>query len=137
MRPALLSAYRNTLYQTAGYQTAGITIRVGRRSGATDQLLSSCHAQTAVLVTAYNPLSRVMPPGWNQRMQARLLKEVRRRRVLPATGSLRHWTEAHLLVFGDVGPTQRLARRYRQRAVVIVRLRQPARLVITLPPARP
>jgi hypothetical protein len=126
MRPALLKAYRKTCYEAAG-----IKIRISRRCAAMDRLLIAHGSQAAVFITAYNPLSRVMPLGWNQRMQTRLLQAVRRRPVLSARGSLRHWTEAHLLVFGNVRPMQRLARRYRQYAIVVVRLRQPPRLTLT------
>ena len=128
MRPALLSAYRKTCYEAAGS-----TIRVGRRCVGIDRLLLAHGSHVAALITAYNPFSRRMPPGWNQRMQARLLQAVRRRPVLFGTGSLGRWSEAHLLVFGDPRPVQRLARRYRQCGIVIVRLRQPTRLVITVP----
>jgi hypothetical protein len=127
MRPALLGAYRRTRYEVGG-----TIVRIGRRSPSMDRLLSSNGAREAVFVTAYNPFSRMMPAGWNRRMQAHLAVALRRRRALAATGSLRCWSEAHLVVFGDARPTRRLARRFRQNAVVIVRLRQPARLDITL-----
>ncbi len=95
-----------------------------------DRLLLAHGARAGALVTAFNPLSRVMPAGWNRRMQDGLRQTLRRRRVLPASGTLRRWTEAHLLVFGDVRPMRRLARRFRQYAIVVVRLKQPARLVV-------
>lgn len=125
MRQALLRAYRNTCYEADGIQ-----IRVGRRSAATDRLLLTYGARTGVLITAYNPFSRLMPLAWNHRMQARLLQALRRHRILPARGLLGRWSEAHLMVFGDPRPLRRLARRYRQNAIVIVRLRQPPRLAI-------
>ena len=126
MRPRLLAAYRETCYDVGG-----IGMRVGRRCAAMDRLLLAHGVRTGVLITAFNPLSRLMPPGWNRRMQASLRQTLWRRRVLPASGSLRRWSEAHLVVFGDVPPVQRLARRFRQCAVVVVRLRQPARLLLT------
>jgi hypothetical protein len=127
MRPTLLRAYRNT-----SYQVGDIRIRIGRRCSAMDRLLCAHASREAAFITAYNPFSRLMPPGWNQRMQKRLAGAVRRRTALPATGSLRGWSETHLLVLGDVRPIRRLARRYRQNAIVTVRLQQPARLVPTL-----
>ena len=126
MRPPPLSAFRKTCYEAAGTK-----IRVGRRSVAMDRLLLAYTSRAAVLITAYNPFSRKMPPGWNERMQTRLLQDVRRRPVLFGTGSLGRWSEAHLLVFGDPRPLQRLARRYRQHGIVIVYHGQAARLVIT------
>ena len=125
MRAALLRAYRNTCYDAAGIQ-----IRIGTYSAATDRLLLTHGARSAALITAYNPFSRMMPLQWNQRMQAGLLQALSRRRIFPAEGCLRHWSEAHLLVFGDPRPVRRLARRYRQYAIVIVRLGQPPRLAI-------
>jgi hypothetical protein len=127
MRPALLGAFRKTYYEAAGTK-----IRVDRRSVTMDRLLLTYGSRAAVFITAYNPFSRKMPFGRNERMQMRLLEAVRRRPVLFGTGSLGRWSEAHLLVFGDPRPMQRLARRYRQHGIVIVRLRQAARLVITL-----
>jgi hypothetical protein len=126
LRPALLRAYRNTCYEAAG-----IPIRIGIYSAATDQLLLTHRARSAALITAYNPFSRMMPVHWNQRMQARLLRALGRRRVLPAGGSLGRWSEAHFFVFGDPRPIRRLARRYRQYAIVIVHLGQPPRLAMT------
>lgn len=125
MRPALLKAYRAT-----GYEVAGIDIRIGRRCPAMDRLLQSFDVREAAFVTAWNPLSRVMPPGWNRRMQVRLVLAARRRPVLAGRGSWRCWSEAHLIVFGDARPSRQLARRFRQNGIVTVRLRQCARLVV-------
>jgi hypothetical protein len=127
LRPSLLRAYCRTRYEAGG-----IAIRVGRRCAAMDRLLLCHGVRSAVLISAHNPRSRPMPGGWNRRMQMRLGSALRRRRVLLAHGRLRSWSEAHFLVFGAVGPMARLARRFRQNAIVIVRLRQPARLVLTL-----
>jgi hypothetical protein len=126
LRAALLRAYRNTCYEAAGIQ-----IRIGIYSAATDRLLLTHGARSSALITAYNPRSCLMPLAWNRRMQARLLQALRLRRVLPARGFLGQWSEAHLLVFGDPRPIRRLARRYRQYAIVIVRLGQPPCLAIT------
>jgi Protein of unknown function (DUF3293) len=127
VRPALLRAYRRT-----SYVAAGTTIRIGRRSLAMDHLLLTRGARTAAFITACNPRSRPMPPAWNRRMQKRLRIAVRRHPVLPADGRWRRWCEAHLLVFADPRPMRKLARIYRQNAIVIVRLRQPAQLAPTL-----
>jgi Protein of unknown function (DUF3293) len=123
-----LSARTLTAYRKTTYEAAGIEIRIGRRSPAMDRLLASHGVRQAVFITAYNPFSRVMPPGWNHRMQARLAQGLRRRRVLPANGSWRRWSEAHLIVFGDVRPVCRLTGPFRQNAIVIVGRGQPAQL---------
>ncbi|HBK08595.1 MAG TPA: DUF3293 domain-containing protein [Acetobacteraceae bacterium] len=126
IRPSLLSAYRNTVYQAGGAK-----VRVGRRCSAMDRLLLEHRARQAAFISAYNPFSRLMQAGWNHRMQKRLGETVRRRTVLPATGCWRRWSEAHFLVLGDPRLVARLARRFRQNAIVIIRLRQPAQLLIS------
>ncbi len=80
------------------------------------------------MITANNPMSRRMPLRWNQRMQARLVQALKRYATLPAMGTLRRWSEAHLLVLHDVRPIRKLARRFRQNCIVVLRPRQPARL---------
>lgn len=125
LRPALLRAYRDTCYEAAG-----LRIHVGHRCAAMDRLLQAHGARAGAFVTAYNPFSRVMPPEHNQRMLTHLRHTLRRRQVLWGRGTLRRWSEPHLLVLGDPRPVRRLARRYRQNGIVIVRLRQPARLVL-------
>jgi hypothetical protein len=95
-----------------------------------DRVLLSHGARTATFVTAYNPFSRSMPPGWNQRMQIHLRQALRRRHVVWGRGILGRWSEVHLLVFGDPAPVCRVARHFRQNGIVIVRHRQPARLVV-------
>jgi Protein of unknown function (DUF3293) len=127
MPPALLRAYRETCYEAAG-----VKVRVGRRSVGSDQLLVAHRARAAAFVTAYNPCSRIMPVGWNQRMQIHLRQALRRRHVVWGRGTLRRWSEVHLLVFDDPAPISRLARRFRQHGIVIVRRGQPARLVFAL-----
>jgi hypothetical protein len=123
VRPVLLIAYRRTRYEALG-----IDVRIGRRCAAMDRLLASHGAREGVFITAWNPFSRVMPCGWNRRMQARLAQALRRRCVLPASGGWGRWSEAHLFVVGDVRPVGRLGRLFRQTAVVVVRRGQAARL---------
>jgi hypothetical protein len=120
-----LSAYRKTIYEIDG-----IEVRIGRRCPAMDDLLASYRVREAALITAHNPFSRVMPPGWNQRMQERLAEALWRRRILPAKGSWRLWSEAHLLVLGDARQLRRLISLFRQHGIVIVGRGQIARLML-------
>jgi hypothetical protein len=101
-------------------------MRIGRR--VPDVLFDQLNARVAVFLTAWNPLSRRMPDGWNHRMQMHLRRRLRRCLVIDAGGSLHRWREAMLLVAGDPRPHVRLAARFRQRAVVIVRRGQKVRL---------
>jgi Protein of unknown function (DUF3293) len=97
----------------------GVTVHIGRR--CPDALFDRLNGRAAVLVTAWNPLSRRMPDGWNHRMQQHLRRHLRRLMVLEADGSLHRWREAMLLVVGDYRPCIRVAARFRQHAVVILR----------------
>src|SRR5690348_16448290 len=117
----LLRAYRRT-----SYAAAGVVVRIGRRA--------SLAWRSAVFVTAWNPRSRRMPDGWNHRMQQRLRERVRRCETLEADGRLGRWHEAHLLVMADVRPMLRLARIFRQRAIVVAQRQQPAKLVMIVYP---
>jgi hypothetical protein len=128
MNPALLRAY----YATS-YVVDGVEVRLARRSPGMDALLRSRGVRQAAFITANNPYSRPMPPGWNRRMQAHLVQALRRRPILAAIGSWRNWTEAHLVVFGDPRPVVRLARRFRQNGIVIARQEHPAQLLLTSP----
>jgi hypothetical protein len=126
IRPTLLRAYRKTCYEVGAAK-----VRIGQRCLAMDYLLLRHHMREAAFITAYNPLSRPMPPGWNERMQKHLVRALRDRILLPARGYWRQWAETHVVVFGDTRPTRKLARYFRQNGIVIVRRRQPAQLLIT------
>jgi hypothetical protein len=117
-------------YRMTRYEVGGVTFRVGKRSPGIDRLLWAHGHRVATFVAAFNPFSRRMPTGWNHRMHARLALASRRSRPLEGVGCWRGWCETHYLLFGDPRPVIRLARRFRQNAVVVVRLRQAACLVV-------
>jgi hypothetical protein len=121
----LLAAYRRT-----DYEAAGAVARVGERSPAVDALLRRLGARGGAFVTAWNPWSRRMPPGWNARMMARLREAARRLPSAEGEGSGRFWAERHLLLAGDPRRAAVLARRFRQNATVAVRVGAPARLTL-------
>lgn len=125
LSPALLRAYRAT-----AYRTGDVAVTIGRRSAAMDALLWRRGAGSGVFVSAWNPLARRMPAGWNARMQRSLDAWARHWTVLPADGVWRRWREAHLLLLAPLAPSVVLARRFRQRAVVVVLPGHPARLVL-------
>jgi hypothetical protein len=127
MNPRLPRAYRAT-----GYAAGGLTVRIGRRSAAMDALLSRHDAGVGVFVTAWNPMSRLMPLGWNDRVQRALACRLRFMSSIPADGSWRDWREAHVLAFAPPARVIGVARRFRQRAVVVVRIGAPVRLVFLL-----
>ena len=121
--PALLRAYRRTAY-TAG----GAVARIGRRSPALDALLARHGGRVGAFVGAWNPYSRLMPPGWNRRMDAALRRHARRLPCVPGEGTARGWREEHLLVVADPRRVAVLGRRFRQAALVVVQRGREARL---------
>jgi hypothetical protein len=123
----LLAAYRRSTY-TAGDAAIRIGVHIGHRSAAMDALLCRHHAMAGVFITAWNPYSRRMPRGWNDRMQRALRGRLRRWPVFPARGGAPGWREAHFLVLAPPEPVFGLARLFRQNAVVVVRRRRVAGL---------
>jgi hypothetical protein len=130
--PRLLRAYRQTRYTADG-----IDIRIGRRNAAMDAWLADHGAQTGVLITAWNPRSRRMPRGWNVSMQRRLAEHLHRCMCVNADGRLRRWHEAQILVLSPRKPAERIAMRFRQRGIVVLQRRHPARLIILPDRCRP
>jgi hypothetical protein len=121
-------------YRRTAYEAGGVVVRIGRLSPAMDALLGRSRAG---FVTAWNPMSRRMPRGWNQRMLARLRQAARGRIIAEGWGTARGWAERHLLVAGDPRRLVVLARRFRQAAIVVVAPRRPARLRAATPGAAP
>ena len=136
--PALLRAYAATAYTLCGGR---VVARIGRRSAAVDALLRRLGSRQGAFVTAWNPFSRKMPRGWNDRMLARLREAARRLPRAEGRGIGRGWAEAHLLLAADPRRVLVLARRFRQHAVVAVRVGAPARVLhahgVTLPVPTP
>ncbi len=130
-RPRLSRAMR-AAYARTDYEADGIVTRIGRRSAALDALLRRHGARHAAFVTAWNPYSRAMPRGWNDRMLARLREAARGRVLAEGWGSGRGWAERHLLLAGDPRRIAALARRFRQHALVAVSPGHPARIVLGL-----
>jgi hypothetical protein len=137
MMQALLPPALRRAYAATAYEAAGAVARIGRRSASVDALLAARGARHAAFVTAWNPFSRRMPRGWNDRMQDRLRQAARGRVLAEGWGRGRGWAERHLLLAGDPRLAARLARRFRQHAVVVVSPRRPARILLARrPPPR-
>lgn len=125
-------------YARTDYEAEGDVARIGRRSAAMDALLRRLGARRGAFVTAWNPFSRRMPSGWNARMQARLREAARRHRFVEGTGRaqrriprrpmLERWAERHLLIAADPRRVAVLGRRFRQHAVMVVRVGAPGTL---------
>jgi Protein of unknown function (DUF3293) len=120
-------------YRRSTYEAAGAVARIGRRSAAIDAWLGRLGARQGGFVGAWNPYSRRMPQGWNDRMLARLRAAARRLPQAEGGGGDRRWRERHLLVAADPRRLAVLGRRFRQAAIVTVRRGAPARLVLLRP----
>ncbi len=125
-----MTARLRAAYAASGYEAAGAVARIGRRSAAVDALLRRLGARQGGFVTAWNPFSRKRPRGWNERMHVRLLQATRRLARSEGWGGTPEWQEHHLLLAVDPRRIGVLARRFRQNAIVAVRVGHPARLVM-------
>ena len=113
---------------------AGAAARLGRRSRGVDVLLAAAGVREGSFLGAWNPLSRARPRAWNDAMLARL-RRLARRAGLHFVGGVGQadrpvWEEHHLLLFGDARRAIVLARRFRQHAILRVRLRAASRLLV-------
>ncbi len=120
------AAYRLTLYRAGD-----VLARVGRRSALADGWMARHGAREAGFITAWNPMSRMMPPRWNRAAQKQLARDLRGVPVEAGEGALGGWREEMLLVASPLGELRRLARRYRQAAIILLRRGRPAALVWT------
>lgn len=125
--PGLARGWRIT-----AFEAAGAVARLGRRSRGTDRLLMAAGVREGAFVGAWNPLSRQRPEAWNKAMLDRLRGLVRRAGIPfhEGSGSAARpaWAEEHLLLCADLRRCAAFARRFRQHAVLVVRLRAAARL---------
>ena len=124
-----LPAHLRAAYRRTAYEADGAVARIGRRSVVMDTLLRRLRTRHGAFVTAWNPFSRRMPPGWNERMLARLRSAARRFGTVTGTGSSGRWAERHLLIAADPRRAVVLARRFRQNAIVVVSIGRKARLI--------
>ncbi|TDH64617.1 DUF3293 domain-containing protein [Dankookia rubra] len=129
-----MSARLHAAYHRSDYEAAGAVARIGRRSGAVDAWLARHGVRQGGFVGAWNPFSRRMPRGWNDRMLARLRAAARRLPQAEGSGGDGPWRERHLLLAGDPRRLAVLARRFRQAAIVTVSRGAPARLMLLRQP---
>ncbi|MCA3287635.1 MAG: DUF3293 domain-containing protein [Roseomonas sp.] len=120
----LLRAYRASCY-FAGAHAA----RIGQRAPGLDALLGSWRAAEGVFIAAGNPFSRRMPAGWNAQRHAALRQRLRGLHYVEGQGGAKRWWEAHCFIGISATRGRRLARLFRQNAVVALRRRGRARLI--------
>lgn len=117
-------AFRATLYRAGP-----VCVRVGRHSAGADAWLVAHRAPVGCFLTAWNPFSRAMPPRWNVRAMLALHRALRGVAWEQGEGALGRWREEHVFAAIPAREALRLARRFRQAAIVVVPRVRPARLV--------
>ncbi|MCX8133858.1 MAG: DUF3293 domain-containing protein [Roseococcus sp.] len=125
---------RHAAYRASLYRAGEVAVRVGRRSASADRWLARHGAPQGVFLTAWNPLSRPMPGRWNAQAMAALRRALRPAPHVEGEGALGRWRERMLLAALSLRAARRLARRFRQAAVVVVPRGRPARLLYVLGP---
>ena len=136
--PALHRAWRATLFEADGIvipvaPVARMRATWRARRAAIAALLASLGVRQAAFTGAWNPGSRRQPRGWNRRRLERLREATRR---LPRHDGMgracrpRSWGEEHLLVGAPEARCAVLARRFRQDAILVIRQRGPARMML-------
>jgi hypothetical protein len=120
----LFRAYRASCY-FAGAQAA----RIGHRAPALDALLRSWRAREGVFIAAGNPFSQRMPQGWNARRHAALGERLRGLLYVEGWGGAKRWWEAHCFIGIGAARGRRLARLFRQNAMVALRRGAKARVI--------
>lgn len=120
---------RDQAYRATLYRAGDVRVRVGRRSRSAEAWLAARRAPQGCFLTAWNPLSRVMPARWNARAMAALLRALRGVEWQGGEGALGRWREEMVFAAIPAREALRLARRFRQAAIVVVPRGRPARLV--------
>ncbi|HET6621282.1 MAG TPA: DUF3293 domain-containing protein [Dongiaceae bacterium] len=119
----LLSAYEATDFVVFDHGEQW-TLKVGEASPRIDALLDRFDADRAIVVTAFNPRSEVLPPAMNGQRHEELVRllEQRKLRFLYGEGRdpMGQWTpETECIVFGiSLAEGLALARRFDQNAIV-------------------
>ena len=116
-------------YRRSVFRAGPVVAQVGRRSPSANEWLAAMSAREGAMVTAWNPMSRRHPPGWNDRAQAALRAATRRWPTAEGSSGTKHWQEHNLLLARDARAIAVMARRFRQAAILVLRRGQRARLL--------
>lgn len=120
--PAVSRSYRLSTYHVPGLPV----IRIGRRPQWRRCVVPQ---GDIVLLSACNPGGRLRPDGWNHRMMQALSQHLRGVKHELGEGRLGGWSEPLYAVRVPLARGLRLARLFRQNAVVVLNGDRPARLV--------
>ena len=116
-------------YRASCYYAGAHAARIGQRAPTLDALLRCWRAQEGIFIAAGNPFSRRMAAGWNARRNASLRERLRRLPYVEGKGGAKRWWEAHCFIGISAARGKRLARLFRQNAMVALRRRGRARLI--------
>jgi hypothetical protein len=116
-------------YRASCYYAGAHAARIGQRAPTFDALLRCWRVREGVFIAAGNPFSRRMAAGWNARRHASLRERLRRLPYVEGKGGAKRWWEAHCLIGISATRGKRLARLFRQNAMVALRRRGRARLI--------
>jgi hypothetical protein len=108
-------------YRRSVFRAGPVVARMGCRSASGDAWLAERGARQGAMLTAWNPMSRRHPPGWNERAQVRLRAAARRWPAAEGFSGTPGWQEHNLLLAGDARAMEVLARRFRQAALLMLR----------------
>jgi hypothetical protein len=103
--------------------------RIGQRAPGLDALLRGWRVQEGVFIAAGNPFSRRKPDGWIVRRHAALRERLRGLPYVEGRGGAKRWWEAHCFIGISAARGKRLARLFRQNAMVALRRGAKARLL--------
>lgn len=116
-------------YRASCYYAGEDIARIGQRAPALDALLRCWRVPEGVFIAAGNPFSRRMPSGWNARRHAALRERLRGLPLVEGKGGAKCWWEVHCFIGISAARGRRLARLFRQNAMVALRRRGRARLI--------
>jgi hypothetical protein len=116
-------------YRASCYFAGGLAARIGQRAPGLDALLRSGRVPEGVFIAAGNPFSRRMAAGWNARRHAALRERLRALPHIEGKGGAKRWWEAHCFIGIGAARSRKLARLFRQNAMVALRRGAKARLI--------
>jgi len=123
VHPNLVRAYREAIY-TVNAGDDAIALKVGEVSPALAALMHIHKAQTAAIITAYNPYGDIHPKAENERLQAVLVAELKTMAAIcvKAVNSDpvgKHDSESSILALGiSLVEAERLADQFGQNAFI-------------------
>lgn len=119
----VLRAYLETRYEAQMEAAEPLTLRIGEFSPRLLSAQREAGVESSLFVTAYNPLSRQLSRGENEKRHRNLLKHLRRGCAALFKGRGYHpsgnWDEKSILALGvSLAPAQYLGNIFEQNAIV-------------------